>query len=802
MSSHVPSSRFRPEIDSLLFPGREIAACQARGVAGLRGMRAANLAGVAFAALIVTGFGGTAAAQEGAGAGGTQVIDLPTIDVTAASPVVSRQTPGAAQDVEPGMLIVPLRSFAPVSVVTRSDIERNQPQSLGEAVADIPGVTATSFAPGASRPVIRGLDNFRVGIQENGIGASAVSALGEDHAAPVNPLTAERIEVIRGPATLRFGSQAIGGLVSLSNNRIPEKPINGVTARMMGGVSSGNRGYTSAGEVNGGAGNVAVHADFFRQKSGDYYTPDGRQANSGVNSGGAAIGGSVITDSGFIGLAYSHLNSNYQIPGGESAELRSRIDMVEDKIVLKGEHRPASAWIEAIRFWAGASNYRHREFGGAHASHDHDHGHDHSHDHDHDHDHDHGHGKDHDVHGHDDHEKDHRQGADTVTAGGETLHSTFYNRQQEGRVEVQHTPLASAIGTWSGAFGIHGARQKLSATGEGGGLISPAETRSISAYVFEELKINDSWRLQFAGRIGYVNVDGSAAQFPADYIPDGHEPALSPRTRDFAPKSVSAGIQYTLPWHNIVATLNAQYVERAPTAAELFSRGAHHATGTFEIGDPDLKIERAQTVELSLKKADGPVRFEGSVYHTKYSGFIYKRLTGLECGHTFSSCGDDHNEFRQIVYSQQGATFTGAEFIGQFDLAQLAGGAVGVEGRYDFVRAKFDDGTWVPRLPQQRLGGGVYYRSNALFARVLLTHAFARNDVAEYETRTPGYNNLKAELNYRVALPSNAVGAKEAVFGIVADNLLNDRMRNSVSFKKDEVLLPGRSVRAHVTVAF
>lgn len=367
---------------------------------------------------------------------------------------------------------------------------------------------------------------------------------------------------------------------------------------------------------------------------------------------------------------------------------------------------------------------------------------------------------------------------------------------------MQHTPLASAIGTWSGAFGIHGARQNLSATGEGGGLISPAETRSISAYVFEELKINDSWRLQFAGRIGYVNVDGTAAQFPADYMPDGHDPAMSQRTRDFAPKSVSAGVQYTLPWHNIVATLNAQYVERAPTAPELFSRGAHHASGTFEIGDPSLKIERAQTVELSLKKADGPVRFEGSVYHTKYSGFIYKRLTGLECGHTFSSCGDDHNEFRQIVYSQQGATFTGAEFIGQFDLAQLAGGAVGVEGRYDFVRAKFDDGTWVPRLPQQRLGGGVYYRSNALFARVLLTHAFARNDVAEYETRTPGYNNLKAELNYRVALPSNVVGAKEAVFGIVANNLLNDRMRNSVSFKKDEVLLPGRSVRAHVTVSF
>ncbi|MGV2980366.1 TonB-dependent receptor [Camelimonas sp. ID_303_24] len=751
---------------------------------GLRGLRAGKLAGVAGVALVVAGHAGAAGAQETAG-GGAQVIDLPTIEVTADTPVAARQNAGAGQDPVPGMLIVPLRSFAPVSVVSRSDIARNQPQSLGEAVADIPGVSATTFAPGASRPVIRGLDNFRVSIQENGVGASGVSALGEDHAAPVSPLTAERIEVIRGPATLRFGSQAIGGVVSLDNNRIPEKAINGVNARLMNGVSSANRGYSSAGEVNAGAGNVAVHADFFRQKSGAYATPDGRQANSGVNTGGAAIGGSVITDSGFIGLAYSHLNNNYQIPGGESAELRSRIDMVEDRIVLKGEHRPASAWIEAIRFWAGASNYRHREYGLAHGKHDHDHGHDHDHDHD--------------VHGHEDHDHDHGGGG--ATAAGETLHSTFYNRQQEARVEAQHTPVATALGTWSGAFGVHGARQKLSATGEGGGMISPAETRSIAAYLFEELKINDSWRLQFAGRMGYVNVDGSAAQFPADYLPDGVTPVLSPRSRDFAPKSVSAGVQYTLPWHNIVATLNAQYVERAPTAAELFSRGAHHASGTFEIGDPNLKTERARTIEFSLKKADGPVRFEGSVYHTKYSGFIYKRLTGVGCGDTFASCGSD-GELRQIVYSQQGATFTGAEFIGQFDLAKLGDGSIGVEGRYDYVRAKFDDGTWVPRLPQQRVGGGVYYRSDALFARVLLTHAFARNDVAEYETRTPGYNNLKAELNYRMKLPANGIGAKEAVFGIVGDNLLNDRMRNSVSFKKDEVLLPGRTVRAQVTVSF
>lgn len=730
-----------------------------------------------------------AAAPEGTTA---QTIELPLMEVTADTPVAARRQADASEPM-PGMLVVPLRSFAPVSVISRSAIERNQPQSLGEAVADIPGVTATSFAPGASRPVIRGLDNYRVSVQENGVGASGVSALGEDHGVPVNPLTADRIEIIRGPATLRFGSQAIGGVVSLDNNRIPEKlPANGVNARVMSGVSSGNRGFATAGEINAGAGNVAVHADFFRQKSGSYSTPNGRQANSALNSAGAAIGGSVLTDSGFIGMAYSHLSSNYQIPGGESAALRSRIEMVEDKLVLKGEHRPGSAWIEAIRFWAGASNYRHRELGLAHGGHED--AHDGAHDE----------GAHHDVHGdgdHHDHHHDHAHASESVAPAGETLHSTFHNRQQEARIEVQHTPFASAVGTWSGAVGVHGARQKLSATGEGGGLIAPAETRSLAAYAFEELQINDSWRLQFAGRVGGVHVDGSAAQFPSSYLPEGSEPGLSPRSRTFAPKSVSAGVQYMLPWWNIAATLNAQYVERAPAAAELFSKGAHHASGTFEIGDPSLKLERARTLEFSVKKADGPARFEASVYHTKYSGFIYKRLTGVDCGHSFASCGHD-SELQQIVYAQRGATFTGAEFMGQYDLARLGDGQFGVEARYDIVHAKFDDGSWVPRLPPQRVGGGVYWRNEAVFARVLLTHAFARNDTAEFETRTPGYNNLKAELNYRFKLPANGIGAQEAVLGIVGDNLLDARMRNSVSFKKNEVLMPGRSVRAHLTVKF
>src|SRR5262249_53758128 len=123
----------------------------------------------------------------------------------------------------PGTLPVVTDQFATVTVVPNEEIRRNGAQTLGDLLFSKPGVTGSSFAPGASsRPIIRGLDVNRVSIVENGVGANGASDLGEDHFVPVDPLTTNQVEVIRGPATLRYGSTAIGGVVSSENNRIPE----------------------------------------------------------------------------------------------------------------------------------------------------------------------------------------------------------------------------------------------------------------------------------------------------------------------------------------------------------------------------------------------------------------------------------------------------------------------------------------------------------------------------------------------------------------------------------------------------
>ena len=182
-------------------------------------------------------------------------------------------------------------AFVPITVVPSSDIVSTPGANLADSLQYRPGITGSNFAAGANRPVIRGLDNYRVRVQENGIGSHDVSALSEDHAVPIDPFSADRIEVVRGPATLRYGSQAIGGVVNASNDRIPEIiPPRGSSVETRGGLNSVDRGSDGAFKVTAGAGNFAVHADAFERHAGDYDTPAGKQFNTFVDSSGFAVG--------------------------------------------------------------------------------------------------------------------------------------------------------------------------------------------------------------------------------------------------------------------------------------------------------------------------------------------------------------------------------------------------------------------------------------------------------------------------------------------------------------------------------
>jgi len=704
--------------------------------------------------------GGDAMAQS------ARTTELPEISIVSSPIVTRRQTasPGVAGQPaqEPQQPLSDLldQSFSAVTTMTQDQIERQSGGalgnggSLGNLLFDKPGITGSTFSPGSSRPVIRGLDNFRVRVQENGTSTLDVSEIGEDHAVPVDTLSADRVEVVRGPATLRYGSQAIGGVVSIDNNRIPmpSTPF-GFSGRIGSAFTSVDRGGEGSVAFDGRGKDVAMHLDAFARNAGDYRIPGGTQANSAARAEGAAIGGSTFFDSGYFGLALTNTRSLYHIPGIESAATNTRIDLEQTKLLGKGEFRPESPMIDAVRVWFGATEYRHFEKGIG------------------------------------------DDGVDGVQA-------TFRNREQEARIETQLHAIDTPLGAWTMAPGVQFNHQNLGTEGEAGSLLAPSETTAGAFYLFNELRVSQTLKFQLAGRVDRAHVDGTAATFPAEFDGLSGSPAEFAAKRDFTPLSASFGALQTLPY-GLIAGVSAQYVERAPRALELFAKGPHDASGTFEIGDPNLKKEAATGFEASLRKPQGDWRFDATVFYTRYHNFIYRQETGLRCDDDFESCGSGGGtELRQVIVAQRDARFWGAELATQIDLTQVGPLTFGIDGQYDFVDARFTDGSFVPRIPPHRLGGGAYLKNAEWFVRVGLLHAFAQNQLAPNETPTAGYNLLKAELTYTMKLAANQFNVKEARFGIVGTNLLDDEVRNHVSFRKDEVLLPGRSVRLFASAKF
>jgi iron complex outermembrane receptor protein len=346
-----------------------------------------------------------------------------------------------------------------------------------------------------------------------------------------------------------------------------------------------------------------------------------------------------------------------------------------------------------------------------------------------------------------------------------------------------------------GAVGTQWYDRRLSAGGADGILLPPSRTQSIAGFAFEELQLSKKLRFQAAGRVESDAVDSTASTFPPSFLPPPEHPIVTRAARQFLPLSASIGLLYDLPM-GVVARLTSQHVERAPDATELFYKGPHDATQTFEIGTPGLVIEEGNTIELGFKRAKGDFRFDVSAYHTDFKNFIFKRFTGAKCDDDFASCAvGGTGALDEIIYSQRDATFIGAEVLAEQYIGRIWRGIWGIDGQYDFVRATFSDATFVPKMPPHRLGAGIYYRDINWSARVNLLHAFAQNEFAAFDTPTPGYNLLNAEVSYTFKLDQPGTVVPEMTIGLRGENLLNDDIRLSTSFKKDEVLQPGTNVR-------
>jgi iron complex outermembrane receptor protein len=700
-----------------------------------------------------------------------EAVELPQIDVTTPSPVVKPSktptkssgtssssavgvpgteaegaavtSPSAAAFAVPPGTVVADDAFVSVTVATEREIAATRGATVTETLQTKPGIVGSTFAPGANRPIIRGLDNYRVRVQEDGIGTHDVSALSEDHLVPIDPYSADRIEVVRGPATLRYGSQAIGGVVAVENERVPTHlPQGGFSGGLKGGTSSVDEGRDSAFEATGGSGGFVVHADGFWREADDYDTPRGTEANTFVDAKGGSFGTSLVGADGFLGVALAHIESDYGVPAEES-----HIELEQDKVLARGEWRTGASTIDAMRFWFGASDYAH----------------------------------------------------DEVAEDG-AVGSRFTNEEQEARLEIQHSPTVTSLGTLNGAMGAQWGHRDIEAQSfEGDSLLAPAETDMIAGFWFEEIDMTTKLRLQAAARIEHTNVDGIGL---AD-ISDPTLPVFFNGERSFTPVSASAGLLYELPL-GVVARLTGQYVERAPDAAELFSKGVHEATGTFELGNPFLETEKARTIELGLKRARGSLRFDTSAYYTVFDGFIFKELSGRAedgagCGDTLATCGSG-TALDLLRFGQRDATFYGSEVAAELDVAPIWRGLWGVDAQYDFVHAEFDGGENVQRIPPQRAGGGLYYRDPSWYLRAGVLHAFRQDEIGINETPTGSYSLVSAEISYTVTKEEGSAVVPQLTVGLKGENLADDDVRNHASFKKDEVLLPGASVRVFAII--
>ena len=630
---------------------------------------------------------------------------------------------------------------SPTTVLEGDDLTLQQQGSLGETLNKQPGVSSSYFGPGASRPIIRGLDGDRIRILRNGVGALDASSLSYDHAVPLDPVNVERIEIVRGPAALLYGGNAIGGVVNTFDNRIPTEAINGIQGAGELRYGGADTTRSSAGKLEAGDGTFALHLDANARQFNDLKIPGyardrhapegeddsdqkkGRLSNSSGRQDGGAVGGSYTWDDGYAGISYSNYDSNY----GSPAEDDVRIRMKQDHYAFASEIRNLQGPFSSLKLNAGYTDYEHREI-----------------------------------------------------EGGE-VGTTFKNKGYEARVEARHVP----IGPLNGVIGAQVNRNEFSALGEEA-FVPQTDTTTGALFILEELQATERLKLSLGGRLEHTVVDPNAK---------GNERfEAADNSKRFTAGSLSSGAVFTLtPIWSLAATLG--YTERAPTFYELYANGAHVATGTYELGNPNLSKEKAVSSDLALRFDNGTHNGSVGVFYSHFSNYI--GLLGT--GRTLNDEGEpDASGIPEYTYSGVRARFVGFEAKDHWKLGESAYGKFALELSGDYTRAtNLDTGEALPRIAPLRLSSGLLWELNRWQARVDVEHASNQGRVPDNESGTNGYTTLGASAGYNFT-----VGRSQWLAFVKGDNLTDQTVRYASSILRDIAPAPGRSVEVGLRTTF
>jgi len=662
-----------------------------------------------------------------------------------------------------------------VAILQGAELTQKLRPSIGETLSRTAGVSATSFGPNASRPVLRGLQGERVRVLSDGIGSIDVSNTSADHATVVNPLLADRIEVLRGPQSLLYGSSAIGGVVNVLDKRIPlSVPEEPVHVGAIGTYGSAANERSIAGSIDVPlSGEWVVHADGSYSRTGNMriggyaLTPQkraealassllseeddhdedhdhdheeddhdhggevdfaanaavrGKLSNSASETWTAGTGIAYIGSGGSLGLSYGHYDSLYGVPiryatrPGQEQEA-PRLSLVQNRFDARGQIYTDGDVLQSVQMRLAYASYRHFELG-----------------------------------------------------EGNDIHTAFYNKGMEGRLELKQ----AKHGAWSGATGAQFFTRDFNVVGEEA-FLPKNSTEQWGLFTLQQLDYG-ALKIEAGARFEKTTVSAK---------PGPDQPQFIASSRSFNAISGSAGASYALA-SNWRVGFNLSRTQRAPASDELFANGPHAGTESFEIGNPDFKKESAWSAEAMLRGSGPGYTFEASVYHSWFSDFIYSDLTG-----------EFEDGLPVYQFAQADARYYGFEVQGSLTLAQVGDFRVVADGLADYTRARIVGVSAAPRIPPLRLLGGVGVTSPKIDVRGEVEWVDAQKRISNFETPTSGYKMVNAEVNLRPWGNDRPLS-----FALSANNIFDVNARRHASFLKDFAPLSGRDLRVTARVDF
>jgi len=642
----------------------------------------------------------------------------------------------------------------PTSVMSGDDLAMKQSTSIGETVSGELGLSSTYFGPVSSRPVIRGQYGERIRVLSNGLDALDASALSEDHQVSIEGILADRVEIVRGPATLMYGSGAAGGIVNVVDTRIISEsltePFSGVVAI---GADSAIGKRDAAGRVAFGSEKAGIHLDYFRRDTDNVEIPGfaesailraleeeeggeeheeeeeafGTIENTDSETDGGALGLSWTADRGYIGVSLSTFNSNYGIPGHhhheeeeepepepEPEEEAVRVDLEQRRIDVRGEYS-LDGPINRAKLSLARSHYEHQELEGA------------------------------------------------------EIGTLFDTKGTDARLELQH----SDIGKLQGAFGFQFKKVEFNAIGEEA-FVPPSDTLSNSVFLFEEYGLNDSWVLQASARAERQKIEVDAS--------------VGPEYSDTA-YGASIGAIWTFA-DDMSLSANYALTERHPNSTELFADGPHLAVNRFErgsaiLGNGFLDKELSSNLDVTLRGRNDLLDWSITAFINDVDDYILIAATGQE-----------EDGIPVFEYTQTDAQFYGYEVEGIIELFDTDAGHMHARLFSDYVYAEEkDSGNYIPRLPPLRYGIGVHYVTDRLSAGIEGAFHSRQDKSAPNELPTDDYMLLSAELSYTLD--------NQGLFLFLrGTNLTDEDARQHSSPLKDTVPLPGRSLHVGLRYDF